>query len=34
MLEDSVFDPIRECKEFKNILTDLKDLEVKSLAKK
>jgi len=34
MLEDSIFDPIRECKEFIDILTDLKDLEAKSLAKK
>ena len=34
MLEDSIFDPIRECEEFIDILTDLKDLEVRSLAKK
>ncbi len=34
ILEDSTFDPIRECEEFIDILTDLKNLEVKSLAKK
>lgn len=34
ILEEPIFNPIKDYKEFKDILTDLKNLEAKSLAKK